>query len=166
MQITHHEIIEHKACRIVGRSIRSSALSTDIRELWGKCFEEGLFQKLMEPELLSEDMPPDSIGAMYDVDKEGNFTYIVGAFLKAGTALEGYDHVDFPAGKALVTVIKGPMNKVLATAPSLSETKLIDLGFEPNYRNIFGIEIYTRRFNAEMEKGKGNVILDYLIPIQ
>jgi predicted transcriptional regulator YdeE len=167
MQITHHEIIEHKACRIVGRSIRASALSPQIRELWTSCFEEGLFQKLMLPELVTDDMKPEAIGAMYDVDASGNFSYIVGTFLKADIVMEGYDLVDFPAGKAIVAWIKGPMNKVLASAPSLAETKLSDLGYEPDYSSIFGIEIYTdERFNSEMEKGKGNVVLDYLIPIR
>jgi predicted transcriptional regulator YdeE len=166
MRITHYEIIEHQACQIVGRAIRSQALSSQIKELWDQCFREDLFQKLMTPEAIASDMKPETIGAMYDVDASGNFTYIVGAFLKADANVEGYDHVDFPAGKAFVTWIKGPMDKVLAAAPSLTEAKLRELGYEPEYKDIFGIEIYTEeRFMAEMEKGKGNLILDYLIPI-
>jgi len=165
-QLTHHEIIEHKACKIVGRTIRTKALTKDIPELWEKCFAEDLFKKLMDPEHFTEDLHPDTIGAMYGYDGD-TFNYIVGTFLNADAPTEGFDFVDFPAGKAIITWVQGPIPQIYGDAPNLTEAKLLDLGLEADYSHIFGIEIYTmERFVAEQEKGKGNAILDYLIPLK
>jgi predicted transcriptional regulator YdeE len=166
VQLTHHEIIQHKACKIVGRAIRTRAMTKDIPELWDKCFAEDLFTKLIRPENITDDLNPDTIGAMYGYDGD-TFCYIVGTFLKSDAPTDGYDSVDFPAGKAIVTWIQGPVPQVYGEAPNLTEAKLMDLGLEADYSHIFGIEIYTmERFVAQQEKGKGNAILDYLIPLK
>jgi len=166
VQLTHHEIIEHKACKIVGRTIRTQALTKDIPELWDQCFKEDLFTKLMIPENFTEDLHPDTIGAMYGYDGD-TISYIVGTFLKIDAPTEGYDFVDFPVGKAIIIWVQGPIPQIYAQAPNLSENKLLDLGLEADYSHIFGIEIYTmERFVAEQEKGQGNAILDYLIPLK
>jgi predicted transcriptional regulator YdeE len=165
-QLMHHEIIEHKACKIVGRTIRTTALSKDIPALWEKCFAEDLFKQLIKPENITDDLHPDTIGAMYGYDGD-MFNYIVGTFLKSDASCEGYDFVDFPAGKAIITWIQGPIPQLYGEAPNLTEAKLLELGLTADYSTIFGIEIYTlERFVAEQEKGQGNAILDYLIPLK
>jgi predicted transcriptional regulator YdeE len=166
MKLIHHEIIEHKACKIVGRSIRTRALSNEIPALWDKCFQEDLFKQLIKPESITDDLRPDTIGAMVDFDGD-TFRYIVGTFLKIDALSDGYDVVEFPAGKAIVTWIQGPIAQVFSEAPNLSENKLQALGLEAAHSNIYGIEIYTmERYVAEQKKGKGNIILDYLIPLK
>lgn len=125
-----------------------------------------MFTQLIKPENMTKDLNHDTIGAMYGYD--GNmFNYIVGTFLKSDALTEGFDFVDFPADKAIVTWIQGPVPQIYGEAPRLSEAKLLDLGLEADYSSIFGIEIYTmERFVAEQEKGKGNAILYYLIPLK
>ena len=104
---------------------------------------------------------------MYDFDDKGEFAYIVGTFLSVDAPNNGYDEVIFPAGKAIITWVSGSEREVYGNAHELTETKLKDLGYQPNYHNICGIEIYSmERFMKEQEKGEGKIILDYLIPLK
>ena len=166
-QLKHHEIIQHKACKIIGRARRVKPLSPEIPKLWDQCFSEGLFEKLMDPDFFCDDLKPETVGVMYDFNEEMEFTYLVGVFLKPDTPTLGYDFVEFPAGRAIITWVQGPESKIYGEAHTLTETKLNDLGLTPDYSGICGIEIYTMdRFVPSKEKGDGSVILDYLIPLK
>ncbi len=166
-QLLHHEIIEHPTCKIIGRAKRVKPLSPEIKQLWEDSFKENLFDAILQPEYFLPSLHPDTIGAMYDFDDNGEFTYIVGTFLSVDAPNNGYDEVIFPAGKAIITWVSGSEREVYGNAHELTETKLKDLGYQPNYQNICGIEIYTmERFMKEQEKGEGKIILDYLIPLK
>jgi predicted transcriptional regulator YdeE len=112
-------VSEQKEFTVVGIAVRTTnarEMTADgiIPKQWQKVMSEGLISKI--PNRVDNDLL--AVYCDYASDKDGEYTYLIGARVKAGTqAPEGMVARTVPAGKyAMFTTEKGPVAKVVTGA--------------------------------------------------
>jgi predicted transcriptional regulator YdeE len=163
-RIIHTEIHPFGPVKMVGKAIRTQALSPDIRNLWDECLESGLINRLRASATIALD---EATGMMVDYDDRG-FTYIVGLCAKDYSYLPNDIHThSIPACTVLRCQIEGPLETIYADAYHISLKSAKELGYQLDERNHFYAEVYTQeRFMKSIEENTGKVILDTLIPVR
>jgi predicted transcriptional regulator YdeE len=112
-------VVDEKEFTVVGIAVRTS----NAREIGGEGAIGRQWQKFMSQGLLGKipNRADDRILAVYcdyASDKDGEYTYLLGARVKPGTQVpEGMTARTIPAGKyAIFTTDKGPVTKVVPEA--------------------------------------------------
>lgn len=163
-RIIHTEILPFGPIKMIGKAIRTQALSQDIRNLWDDCLESGLIDRLRASATIALD---EATGMMVDFDDRG-FTYIVGMCAKDYSYLPSDIHThSIPPCTILRCQIEGPLETVYADAYPISLKIAKELGYELDQKIHFYAEVYTEeRFMKSVEENTGKVILDTLIPVR
>ena len=157
------KVIEVPSFTVIGISCRTdnakeAAGQGCIGQQWGRLFSEGLLDKI-------PDRVDKSIVAVYTdyaSDKDGEYTYILGAKVKGdATALAGMVKTTIPAGRyAVFTSEQGPVQQVVpATWKRIWGVPKAEPGGDRAYQSDF--EVYDER-----AKDPKNSVMDIYIGIR
>lgn len=154
--------------KIVGKQIKTTALSRDISALWGKCFTDGTYDKLVQmKEYIPKNIKDDYVGYIRELNPtKKTFVYLVGMFMKPETPVPvGFSSYMISKCTVAKTWIEGEEYDIYSNANQLTLSAIMDNGYAPDISDYFVCEIYTdERFGEPKNKGEKVLILDYLVP--
>ena len=154
--------------KIVGKEMRTKPMTQSIPALWGRCFTDGTYDRLVEmKEHIPTDISNDYIGYMRDFDSgDGSFTYLVGMFMKPDTPVpDGYAAYGIPACTLAKAWIEGEEYDIYSNAHALTVDAIRKQGYEPDWQAFFQCEVYTdERLGVPKSKGEKVLTLDFYLP--
>lgn len=154
------EVIDFKACSIVGVSIEVEPQSPLIAKLWHDSMSNGIFELLQAlPNKLSLDM----IGSATHF-KEKTFTYTMGYLCEKGTLSSDFNSIELNSCTVLHTKAQGKESEIYKDIYFLSMTKMEELNLKFDETNDFALEVYTQDF-VNTSDDKEAIILDYIMPV-
>lgn len=154
------EVIDFKACSIVGVSIEVEPQSPLIAKLWHDSMSNGIFELLQAlPYKISLDM----IGSATHF-KEKTFTYTMGYLCEKGTVSADFNVIELNSCKVLHTKAQGKESDIYKDIYFLSIAKMEELNLKFDETNDFALEVYTQDF-VNSAQNKEAIILDYMMPV-
>lgn len=153
---------------IVGKEIRTRPMTQNIPALWGQCFTDGTYDRLVQmKEYIPTDIPNDYVGYIRDFNPQDNtFTYLVGMFMMPDTPIpEGYAAYEIPVCTLAKAWVEGEEYDIYANASALTLEAIGQNGYEPDRQSFFQCEVYTDpRFGVPKSNGEKILTLDYYMP--
>lgn len=164
--VKHIEFKQIGPYKMVGKEIRTKAMTQDISRLWGSCFSDGTYDKLLQlKDYIPTDIEDDYIGYVRDIDNQNNtFTYVVGMFMMPDTPVpDGFCSYDIPACTIANSWVEGEEFDIFSNGPSLTADAIVEHGYQVDQENYFLCEVYTDlRYGIPKKKGEA-YMLDYYI---
>ncbi len=161
------EFMEFGPYRVVGKEIRTHAMSRDISALWAICFSDGTYEKLLELKdyIIPEKMGDEYLSCVSEPDGQGGFSYLVGMIMQQGTPVpEGFNYRDIPRCTAIKTEIQGEEYDIYKNEYILTKEAAKKNGYEIDHDNFFAFEVYTEeKFGIPKNNGEKMLILDYYL---
>lgn len=166
--LEHIEFIPFGPYKVVGKEIRTKPMTQDIPTLWGRCFSDGTYEKLME---LKDYFPLETddayIGYIHGVDpSDGSFGYVVGLLLKPDAPVpDGFVGYDIPTCTLAKAWVKGEEYELYSKGEALTVAAIEQNGYKVDHENWFRCEVYTdERFGIPKNNGESRLTLDIYLP--
>lgn len=144
VDIAAPEFRERGAFRVTGLSVRCTfENNAGIPKLWNDFNERG--GEIPSP------VPNVFYGVCCDMEPDGHFRYVAGIESKATHVPDGFDAVDFPAGRYAVFKHVGHISDFNKTAYTIWNKALPDAGLKP--AKLPDFEVYDDRFDPKTDSG-------------